>query len=438
MRRKFKIALVGRPNVGKSALFNRIIGQRKAIVEDEEGVTRDRLYADAEIFGKEVEMIDTGGIGSKAGIAFSEEIRLQTEIAIEEADLLVMVVDGTVGVTLQDEEVSRQLLLQKKPTFLAVNKVDSDHQELLVGDFYSLGISKLFAVSAEHGRGLADLLEAILTYHKNFDEEEEEDGLPRVAIVGRPNVGKSTLMNALQGEERCIVSDVPGTTRDAIDMRLGDLIFVDTAGIRKKKSEKEVVDKFAFMRTEKAIERAHIVILVLDSLSGMTTEEKRMATMIEEKGKGCIVFLNKWDLLQGFRMEHAVTMLERVNPFLAHAPIIVGSAKTGRNVDKLPEAVRMMYSELQKRISTGELNAFVKQAVEQYHPPAIQGRHLRIYYLTQTGVFPPTFIFFLNDKKLMTATYERYLHNQFRKSYGYLGVPLRFHLRSKQLTARKK
>lgn len=442
MKDLFTIAIVGRPNVGKSALFNRVVRRRKAIIEDIEGVTRDRIYEEVEIFGKEVRFIDTGGIDSSDTVMFSKEIRKQTLLAVEEADAIIFVVDGTSSVTMQDEEVAKLLMKTKKDVVLAVNKVDNDERELEMNEYYSLGLTDIYPVSAIHGSGIADLLERVIRQAPLLDEEEsftdeiEEEVdpapsrrlFPKVAIVGRPNVGKSTLINQLFGEERCLVSDIAGTTRDAIDVMVNDILFIDTAGLRKKKAECESVDKFATIRSEKAIERCDICILVLDSNQGLTTYEKSILQMIEEKGKACILFLNKWDTIRDLRMEHAILALKEMDPFIAHMPIIVGSAKTGRNVGDLFDSIANVWEGLNLRISTGELNTFLEKAIQKNHPPMIQGKRLRIYYLTQVGTFPPSFVLFVNEPKLLIDSYKKYLINQLRDTYAFTGCPIRFKL----------
>lgn len=433
----FTIAIVGRPNVGKSALFNRIIGSRQSIVEDIEGVTRDRLYGEAELFGKKVRFIDTGGIDSKEGIAYSREIREQARLAIEEADLIIFVLDARVGATLQDEEVASMLQKQSKPVLLAANKVDQFGNDGLAANLYSLGFPDIFPLSAIHGRGVADLLEKALEYH--FEKEKPKEKLPRVAIVGRPNVGKSTLMNYLFGGNRCIVSDEAGTTRDSVEELLRGNVFIDTAGIRRKKSEHDVIDKFAAIRTERAIEQSDLCILMLDVHEGLTAQEKGIVSLIEEKGKGCIIFLNKWDEVHDFRMEHAIQALRMGHAFLAHVPIIVGSAKTGRSVEELLREIPHVYENLGKRVTTGMLNTFLEEAIQLNHPPMLQGKRLRIYYLTQVGVFPPTFILFVNKTELLVENYRKYLVNQFRKEYDFAGCPIIFKLKAKkrELAARE-
>jgi GTP-binding protein len=432
MNNIFTIAIIGRPNVGKSALFNRIARERKSIVEDIEGVTRDALYSEVEVFGKKIRIVDTGGIDSKGAILFSKEIRMQTLQALDRADAVIFVVDGVIGPTMQDEEIASLLLKKSKPMVLAVNKVDDfSKSDVYQSKFYSLGVSDMVAVSAVHGIGVADLLEvAMETYFEPF--EKPINNLPKVAIVGRPNVGKSTLMNAIVGEDRCVVSDVPGTTRDTIDEEINGVLFIDTAGLKKKQQEKEVVEKFARIRTEEAIDRSNICVLVIDVQDGITTFEKTILTHIEEKGKGCILFLNKWDLANNYRMEHAIAHLRLAHPVLEHVPVIVGSAKTGRNVDELFDHIFNVYENLQRRITTGELNSFLEKAIQQNHPSSISGKRLKIFYLTQVRTMPPQFVLFVNDHELFMESYRRYLLNQFRKAYDFMGCPIWFKLKSRK------
>ena len=437
---KPKIALIGRPNVGKSALFNRIAKKRIAIVDEMEGVTRDRLYAEAELFGRPFEIIDTGGIDEGSSIPFAEEVKRQAEIAIEEADSLIMVVDSRVGLTHLDEHVAQILLKSGKPVALAVNKMDNEDASVLA-PFYSLGIEAMVSVSAIQGHNIVEMLEAALEPCPPSQEEEEAKGI-KVAIIGRPNVGKSTLINTLLDESRCVVSPIAGTTRDSIDVAVtfqGEtLTFIDTAGVRRKKSEPEVVDKFAAIRTERAIERADICILMLDSQEGMTHQEKRIANTIEGKGKGCILFFNKWDLVKGYRMEHCKKSLEIEASFITHCPTLFGSAKTGRKIDDLFPLIQEVYASLTQRVPTGQLNQFIEKTLHKVHPPMLRGKRLRIYYMAQVDTMPPRFVFFVNHPDLLSETYKKYLINQFRKAYPYPGVPLTFYLKGKKRQSSQK
>jgi GTPase len=432
-----KLAIVGRPNVGKSALFNRICKKKIAIVDEAEGVTRDRLYAETELFGTSFLVIDTGGIDSHAKMLFNEQIKRQAEIAIEEADTIVMVVDGRVGLTDLDQEIAKILHRTKKPVCLAVNKLDNLSEQHLIYEFESLAIAQKIAVSAAQGWNIAELLEAALEAlpRSETTPANPEPYIP-IAIVGRPNVGKSSLVNYILDEERCIVSPIPGTTRDSIDIPFchDDIRYtlIDTAGIRRKHAEHEVVDKFAAIRTQRAIERASICLLMLDAQQGITREEKKIANMIEEAGKGCILLFNKWDLVKGFRMEHCLKGIEDEVPFLQYCPKLFLSALTGRNVDKIFDLIKEVQEDSQKRIPTHQLNKFIGDCLQKNHPPMIMGKRLRIYYMAQVDIQPPKFILFVNYPNLMTETYKKYLYNQFRETYRFLGVPILIHLKGKQ------
>ena len=430
----YKMAIVGRPNVGKSALFNRICRKRIAIVDEAEGITRDRLYAEAEGFEFSFEIIDTGGIDPRSSDQFQEDIRRQAKIAIQEADTLVMVVDSEVGITQLDQELARILLKTEKPVTLAINKIDDSCQQHRMHAFYGLGITKMVAVSAAHGFQIAELLElAWEGFHpKSFDEK---NGGVHVSIVGRPNVGKSTLVNALLQEQRCVVSAIPGTTRDSVDIPFTfhdrPYTLIDTAGIRRKKAEHEVVEKFAAIRTERSIERSDVCVLMLDAQEGLTVQEKRIAKQIEEAGKGCVIVLNKWDLVKGFRMEHLLQVLQKDTPFLAHCPILFISAKESRNLEKIFDEIDAVFTAMQTRITTHQLNKFIEKAMQLNHPPMINGKRFRIYYMTQVDVQPPRFVFFVNKTTLMHESYRKYLINSFRRAFPFSGTPLIFHLRGK-------
>lgn len=431
-----KLAIVGRPNVGKSALFNRICKQKIAIVDEAEGITRDRLYAESDLFGFHFEVIDTGGINLRSKVDFNEEIKQQAEIAIEEADTIIQVVDAHIGVTELDKEVSKILLQTKKPVCLAVNKVDNLTQAALMHQFYSLGISRIIPVSAAQGWQIAELLEAAFEKIPAAKEEiEENSNSIKVAIVGRPNVGKSSLVNFVLDEERCIVSPIAGTTRDSIDITFTHdektYTFIDTAGIRRKGSEHEVVDKFAAIRTDRAIERADLCILMLDVQEGMTAQDKKIANRIEEAGKGCIILFNKWDLIKGFRMEHVLKTVEEEVPFLKHCPKVFTSATSGRNVEKIFPLIQEVHQNSLQRITTHQLNKFIISALQRNHPPMIQGKRLRIYYMAQVDITPPKFILFVNFPNLMLESYKKYLQNQFRETFAFTGVPIRMYLKGK-------
>lgn len=441
MSKLIKLAIVGRPNVGKSALFNRICKKKIAIVDEAEGVTRDRLYVDSEFFGTPFQLIDTGGIDARSKAMFNEEIKRQAEIAIEEADSLIMVVDAHAGLTSLDHELANILHRTKKPVCLAVNKVDNLKDQNLVYQFQSLGIAEKIAVSAAQGWHIAELLEAAL---KDIPKESATGEAVKgtgLAVVGRANVGKSSLVNYLLDEQRCIVSPIPGTTRDSVDIPFvyEDKVYtlIDTAGIRRKHAEHDVVDKFAAIRTERAIERADICLFMLDAQQGITREEKKIANWIEEEGKGCILLFNKWDLVKGFRMEHCLKGLEDEVPFMKHCPKLFISAKTGRNIDKIFEMIQQVEIESTKRITTHQLNKFIGLCLQKNHPPMIQGKRLRIYYMAQVGIQPPRFVVFVNYPNLMTDSYKKYIYNQFRETYGFHGLPLFIHLKGKQKSDRQ-
>lgn len=430
-----KIAIIGRPNVGKSALFNRICNKRIAIVDEEEGVTRDRLYIECDFFTKHFELIDTGGIDPYSKLPLSEQIIEQAKIGAEEADSVIMVVDGKVGPTLVDEAVAKYIFTLKKPVILAVNKVDEESQNVYIHSFYSLGIKKIMGVSALHGFQLEELLEEAL---KDFPagEKSVKSTRPKVSIIGSCNVGKSTLLNCLLNERRSLVSSVAGTTRDQIDALYIDgdkeYTLIDTAGIRRKQKEKDVIEKFASIRTKKAIERADVCLFMVDVQQGLLTQEKKALSLIEENRKGCIILLNKWDLIKGQRMEHALQDLQEKNGFLKHCPTLVISAKMGRNLEKIFPLVDQVFGYLHQKVPTPKLNTFIEKAMQLCHPPMIDGKRLRIYYITQLSVAPPRFALFVNYPHLFSESYKKYLINQFRKTFGFDGVFIDFEIRGKE------
>lgn len=433
-----KLAIVGRPNVGKSALFNRICGQRIAIVDEAEGVTRDRLYRTVEAFGVFLELVDTGGINpfQNNTDVFAEDICKQTLVAIEEADAFIMVVDVQVGVTELDYYVARLLLDSKKPIVLAVNKVDSVEKLWKVEEFRSLGIKDVVGISVAHGIQISELLEyATASFPK--DQPPPEETRIRFAVIGRPNVGKSTLVNALLREERCLVNAQVGTTRDSVDIDCeldGDkFTLIDTAGIRHKGTEKEVVECFSAIRTERSIERADICVVLVDCQQGVTAAEKRIIRHVTEMQRGCVILLNKWDVVQGFRMEHCVHSIKQECPSLSNFPFLCISAKDGRNVAQIPKLIREVYHSFSSRISTGILNKFLSEKLQKYHPPVVKtGKRLRIYYVAQVGIQPPHFVFFVNNPSYMTKSYERYLLNALHKEFSLKGITASVHLRGKE------
>lgn len=434
--RKIKIAVVGRPNVGKSSLFNRLVGRRISIVDEKEGVTRDRIYFDFEFFGKQVQLIDTGGIDETSFDPFQKHIHHQAKQAIAEADGIILVVDGTCGPIRLDEKVARDLLKYGKPIVLAVNKIDTHTHDYLIHEFYGLGIEDIVGVSALHGNKIAELVDLLLDKIQLEEPEEETVSTElKVAVIGRPNTGKSTFLNHLLQEERLVASPIAGTTRDSIDVDFEingrKITLVDTAGIRRKHKETEAVEKFAAIRTQRAIEHADICILMLDSEQGLTAQEKGIISKIESLGKGLVLLFNKWDLINGYRMEHCEQALRMFAPFTQYCPVIFGSAKTGRNLNQVFDAVFEVEEMMKLRISTGQLNKFIEKTMQKVHPPMIQGKRLRIYYMTQVSNNPPKFVLFVNHPERMTLAYKRYLINEFRETYKFTGVPLFFSLKAK-------
>ncbi len=433
-----KIAIVGRPNVGKSALFNRLLKKRIAIVDEMEGVTRDRLYGTGEFQNHPYILVDTAGIQLDNYDPLNQEILQQSREAISEASVCIMVVDARIGLTEMDQEIARLLLKSKKPVCLAVNKIDDDHFENLLHEFHQLGITDIFAVSAVHGRNLYELFEVVFDKIKTLDFTPAEAGKkPVLSIVGRTNVGKSTFINQLTQTKRCVVSPEKATTRDAIEIELShegkDYILIDTAGIRRKQKERNVVEKFASIRTYEAIEKSDICLFLIDALDGMTAQEKKLMSEIYKQGKSCILIVNKWDLTSDHRMEHARQALIEECPFVSIYPILFISALTGRNVLKIYETLEKVYANRTRRIETGALNRFAETVQHKIPPPMVKGKRLRIYYMTQIKSSPPSFLFFVNKQTLLTHTYKRYLINQMRDTFDFFGSPLQFFLKSKKV-----
>jgi GTP-binding protein len=420
-----KIAIIGRPNVGKSALFNRICKKRISIVDAKEGVTRDRLYGKSCLFGKPFEIIDTGGIDESLK---NENIKEQAFIALKETDVVLMVVDGRVGPLNLDIKVSKILFKIKKPIILVVNKIDDPSFEDLVCEFYSLGIKKVFGVSALHGVGVEDVLEEAFEIFSSKGEKLKEDieVFTKVAIVGKSNVGKSTLLNYLLNEKRSVVSNIPGTTTDSIDANLSYenriYRFIDTYGIKKKNREREAIEKFAFVRTKEAIKRADISIFMVDAEDGITHRDKKIFKMIEKSRKGFFIFLNKWDLIKGYEKEDILKVLKE--EVKEEIPIFIGSLKKGIERGEFFKVLDGVKKAFDKKIKTPVLNKFMESCLQKYHPPMILGKRLRIYYLTQTKTSPPIFLLFVNKKSLLLNTYKKYLINRIRSSFGFLGVPV--------------
>ena len=432
------VAIVGRPNVGKSMLFNRLVGQRLSIVEDTPGVTRDRLYAECEWCGRKFDMVDTGGIEPTTDSEILLFMREQAQIAIDAATVIIFVTDLRTGVTAADQDVANMLLRSKKPVVLAVNKADSTGAtDLGVYEFYSLGLGDPIPTSAVHGHGTGDLLDECLKYFPPVEEEEEDEDLIKVAIIGKPNVGKSSLVNHILGEKRVIVSDIAGTTRDAVDTvyenELGRYMFIDTAGIRRKSKVDERVEKFSVMRAQLAIERADVCLIMIDARDGVTDQDTKIAGLAHEAGKASIIVVNKWDLVdkETCTMEKMRKDIMRDLSFMSYAPILFISALTGQRTNRIFELINYVNDQSNMRISTGMLNNVLADAQARVQPPTDKGRRLKIYYMTQTGIKPPNFVIFCNSRELFHFSYQRYLENQIRSVFGLEGTPVRIVIRQK-------
>ena len=432
------VAIVGRPNVGKSMLFNRLVGKRLSIVEDTPGVTRDRLYAECEWCGRKFDMVDTGGIEPSTDSEILLFMREQAQIAINAADVIVLVTDIRTGVTAADKDVANMLLRSRKPVVLAVNKADSTGAEdPAVYEFYELGLGDPISVSAIHGHGTGELLDACLAHFPPQEEEEEEDDSIKVAVIGKPNVGKSSLINRILGEKRVIVSDMAGTTRDAVDTPFendkGRYVFIDTAGIRRKSKVDERVEKFSVMRAQLAIERADVCVIMIDARDGVTDQDTKIAGLAHEAGKASIIVVNKWDLVEKETgtMEKMRKDIMRDLSFMSYAPILFISAATGQRTDRLFELINYVNEQSSLRISTGMLNDVLADAQARVQPPTDKGRRLKIYYMTQTGVKPPNFVIFCNSRELFHFSYQRYIENQIRSVFGLEGTPVRIVIRQK-------
>ena len=432
------VAIVGRPNVGKSMLFNKLTGRRTAIVEDTPGVTRDRIYGDCDWNGRDFELVDTGGIEPKTDSEMLRFMRRQAEIAIDTADVIVMVCDIKTGVTAADSEIAAMLLRSKKPIVLAVNKCDSTGPvNPDIYDFYSLGLGDPIPVSAFHGHGTGDLLDLCVASFPSETEEEENEDVIRVAIVGKPNAGKSSLLNFILGEERVIVSDVAGTTRDAIDSYFenehGKYVFIDTAGMRKKSRVDDSVEKFSNMRSVDAISRADVCLIMVDANDGITEQDTKIAGLVHEAGKAAIIVVNKWDLItkDSKTMENYTKTVREGLAYMTYAPVMYISALTGLRVDRIFETINAVSNQNSMRISTGTLNGILADATARVQPPTDKGRRLKVYYITQSGVKPPTFVLFCNSAKLFHFSYQRYLENQLRNVFGFEGTPIKLIIRQK-------
>ena len=438
-KRKPIVAVVGRPNVGKSTLFNALAGSRISIVKDTPGITRDRIYADVTWLNYSFTLIDTGGIEPDSKDIILSQMREQAQIAIDTADVILFMVDIKQGLVDADAKVADMLRRLKKPIILVVNKVDSYEKMMLdVYEFYNLGIGEPMAISAANRQGIGEVLDEVVSHFPDDTAEDVEDERPRIAIVGKPNVGKSSLINKLLGENRLIVSDIAGTTRDAVDAEVTyngkEYIFIDTAGLRRKNKIKEELEQYMIVRTVSAVERADIVILLIDALEGVTEQDAKIAGIAHERGKGIIIAVNKWDALEKddktiYRFTEKV---RQILSFMPYAEITFISAKTGQRIGKLYELIDMVEQNQSMRVATGVLNEIMAEAVALQQPPSDKGKRLRLYYITQVAVKPPTFVIFVNDKQLMHFSYTRYIENKIRDTFGFKGTPLHFIIRERK------
>ena len=433
------VAIVGRPNVGKSTLFNVLAGEKISIVKDTPGVTRDRIYADVSWLDKDFTLIDTGGIEPDSSDIILSQMREQAQIAIDTADVIMFITDVRQGLVDSDSKVADMLRRSGKPVVLVVNKVDSFDK--FMGDvyeFYNLGIGDPHPISAASRLGLGDMLDEVVRYFPAHTGEEEEDDRPRIAIVGKPNVGKSSIINKLTGEHRVIVSDIAGTTRDAIDTDIRfngkDYVFIDTAGLRRKNKIKEELERYSIIRTVTAVERADVVLVVIDAVEGITEQDAKVAGIAHERGKGIVVVVNKWDAIEknDKTMKEFENEVRRVLSFMPYAEIMYVSAVTGQRLPKLFDMIDMVIENQTLRIATGVLNEIMMEAVAMQQPPSDKGKRLKLYYITQVSVKPPTFVIFVNDKELMHFSYTRYLENKIREAFGFKGTSLRFIIRERK------
>ncbi|PLX99313.1 MAG: ribosome biogenesis GTPase Der [Desulfuromonas sp.] len=432
------VAIVGRPNVGKSTLFNRILGERRAIVEDFPGVTRDRNYADVNRYDRSFTLIDTGGFEPVSEERLLVQMREQSQLAIEEADLILFVMDGREGVTPSDHEVVNMLRRVEKPVLYVVNKIDGDRQEENVAEFYEIGAELLYPLSAEHGRGIHGLMDQVLASLPPGDEDDERDSETRLAIIGRPNVGKSSLVNRLLGKERVVANPVAGTTRDSIDSvftyNKKDYVLIDTAGIRRKGKVSQRLEKFSVVQALKAMDRAHVVLTVVDASEGVSEQDLTVAGYAYEKGRAVVLVVNKWDLLDKDHqtMGSYLKDLRYRFRFLGDVPVLFVSALTGQRVSKIMAEVEAVAEEFNRKVSTSKLNRVLQDAVEAHQPSIYRGKRLKFFYITQTAVRPPTFMVFVNKAEGVHFSYRRYLDNKIREAFGFSGVPFRVHYRDRE------
>ncbi len=433
------VAIVGRPNVGKSTLFNALAGENISIVKDTPGVTRDRIYADVTWLNYSFTMVDTGGIEPESRDVIISQMREQAQIAIDTADVIVFMVDVRQGLVDADSKVADMLRRSSKPVILAVNKVDNFDKFLMdTYEFYNLGMGDPIAISSSGRLGIGDLLDEVVKHFPSQEHEEEEDDTPRIAIVGKPNVGKSSIVNKLTGKSRAIVSDIAGTTRDAIDSRVKvngkEYILIDTAGLRRKSRIKEDLERYSIVRTVSAVEKADIVVLVIDAVEGVTEQDAKIAGIAHERGKGIIVAVNKWDAVEkdNKTVNTFTAKVRSTLSFMPYAEILFVSAETGQRLPKLFETIDMVLENQSMRIQTGVLNEILTEAVAMQQPPSDRGHRLKIFYMTQVAVKPPTFVIFVNDKELMHFSYTRYLENQIREAFGFRGTSLKFIVRERK------
>lgn len=435
---KSVVAIVGRPNVGKSTLFNKLIGSRLSIVDDTPGVTRDRIYGDCEWLNNKFLLVDTGGIEPNTNDIILSQMRSQAEIAIETADVIILVTNLRDGVVASDHEVASMLQKSGKPIILCVNKCDSiGAPDPEFYEFYNLGMGDPIAVSATHGHGTGDLLDEVIKFLPEQTEEEDDDEIINVAIIGKPNVGKSSLVNKISGVNRAIVSDIAGTTRDTTDTfvenKYGKFNFIDTAGLRRKSKVNDAIEKFSIIRARMAVERANVCVIMIDAVEGFTEQDSKVAGIALEQGKACIIAVNKWDAVEkdGSTMNEYRKKLENDFSFMSYAPIMFISAKTGQRIERLYEMISFVHSQNSMRISTGKLNEVLAGATARVQPPTDKGKRLKIYYMTQASTRPPTFVFFVNNSELFHFSYQRYLENQIREVFGLDGTPVRFIIRER-------
>lgn len=432
------VAVVGRPNVGKSTLFNKLIGTRLSIVDDTPGVTRDRIYGDCEWLSHKFLLVDTGGIEPDSGDIILSQMRTQAEIAIETADVIIFVTNVRDGVVASDYEVAAMLQKSGKPIVLCVNKCDSiGEPDPDFYEFYNLGLGDPFAVSAAHGHGTGDMLDEVCKYFPEVSDDEEDDEIIHVAVIGKPNVGKSSLINKISGENRAIVSDIAGTTRDTTDTfienQYGKFNFIDTAGLRRKSKVNDAIEKYSIIRARMAVERANVCVIMIDAVEGFTEQDSKVAGIALEQGKACIIAVNKWDAVEkdGNTMNEYRKNLMNDFSFMSFAPIMFISAHTGQRIDRLFEMIAFVHSQNSMRISTGRLNEVLSSATARVQPPTDKGKRLKIYYMTQASTRPPVFVFFVNNAELFHFSYQRYLENQIREVFGLDGTPVRFIIRER-------